>query len=32
MQYETDESKLMVGWFSVTNITNKTKFEDNYKT
>ena len=29
IQYVTDESKFMVDWFSVTNITNKTKFEDN---
>ena len=28
-QYETDESKFMVDWFSVTNITSKTKLEDN---
>ena len=29
IQYETDESKFMVDWFSVKNITSKTKFEDN---
>ena len=29
IQYKTDESKLMVDWFSVKNITSKTKFEDN---
>ena len=29
IQYETDESKFMVAWFSVKNITSKTKFEDN---
>ena len=28
-QYETEESKFMVDWFSVTNITSKAKFEDN---
>ena len=29
IQYETDESKFMVDWFSLTNTTSKTKFEDN---
>ena len=29
IQYETDETKFMVDWFSIRNITNKTKFEDN---
>ena len=29
MQYEADESKFMVAWFSVRNTTSKTKFEDN---
>ena len=29
MQCETDEDKFMVDWFSVTNITSKTKFKDN---
>ena len=30
-QCETDESKFMVDWLSVTNITNKKKFEDDEK-
>ena len=29
IQYETDESKFMVDWFSVMNVTSKTRFEDN---
>ena len=29
IQDETDEGKFMVDWFSVTNITSKTKFKDN---
>ena len=29
IQYETDESKFMIDWFSVTNITSKTRLEDN---
>ena len=29
IQYEIDESKFMVDWFSVKNITSKTKFEYN---
>ena len=29
IQCKTDENKFMADWFSVTNITNKTKFQDN---
>ena len=29
VQYETDDHKLMVGWFSVKDITSKTKYAEN---
>ena len=29
VQYETDDHKLMVDWFTVKDITSKTKYEEN---